>query len=180
MLRPTTIMIAAIIAFGTSSVTTLAAEGGTSTMSEHSLSGNPRKQNFGVGVQVGTFSGLSFEYWNTPDTTLNANLTFTRGNTALGLHHLWMFRNAFGSQASAFVPYIGAGALGVWANNSMDSNNFNYNNDRFTLAAQVPLGMEFLPAMQRFSVFAELAPSLEVTPKTVGFLTADIGARLYF
>lgn len=180
MLRPTTIMIAAIIAFATNSATTFAADGGTSTLSAQSLSGNSRDQHFGVGIQVGTLSGLTFEYWNTPDTTVNANLTFTRGNTAFGLHHLWMFRNALSGEASAFVPYFGAGALGVWANNSMDSDNFNYNNARFILAAQAPVGMEFLPSLQRFSVFAELAPSLEVTPYTVGFLTADIGARLYF
>ncbi|MGZ3721750.1 MAG: hypothetical protein ACXVA9_02390 [Bdellovibrionales bacterium] len=179
MLR--TVLTAGLMILTAGAWNAMAAEGGSSTLHSQALDAHSRNQQFGVGIQVGSLSGVNFEYWKTHDTTFNAALTFSRGNNAFSLTHLWMFQNTFGGDARAFVPFIGAGALGVWYNSSADiGENRNYNNDRFILAAQAPLGIEFLPSGQRFSVFGELAPSIEVTPYFVGFLTADIGARLFF
>lgn len=171
-------LLAALIA-GTHA---FAADVGTSTLSlpEEENAVDKNSDPLGVGVQVGTFSGLSFEYWYTSITTVNTTLTITRGNTAGGLTHQWMFRNAFRGDARAFVPFVGAGVLGVWANSSRDGNNFNYRDDRFALSLQVPVGIEFLPLNQRFGFFIEAVPCVEVVPTRVGFINGDIGARLFF
>ena len=177
-----TALFASLMIFTSGAFSAMAAEGGSSTLSTRTATeGNSRNQDLGVGVQVGSLSGINFEYWNSHDTSLNAAITFTRGNTAIGGTHLWMFQNSFSGDARAFVPFVGVGLLGVWRNSNTDAaDNRNYNNDNFVVAAQAPLGIEFLPSGQRFSVFGEIAPSLEVTPYTVGFLNADIGARLFF
>jgi hypothetical protein len=156
-----------------------AQDGGTSMMSRDSIEAGNRVDQIGLGVQVGSLSGVNMEYWTSKDTTINAGLTFSQANTALSLAHVWMFPGAFSGSAAALVPYVGAGALGIWGNTN-SSDNRNYNNDNFIFAAQVPVGLEFLPAAQRFSIYGELVPSLEIAPYVVGFLNADIGARFYF
>jgi hypothetical protein len=161
------------------SANSFAADSGTSTMSARELSAGDRYNAVGVGLQIGSYSGVNIEYWLTQFTTLNPAITFSSNNTAVSFDHRWLIRDAFSGDARALVPYVGAGAQGVWGNiNTAD--NRNYNNENFILAAQVPFGLEFLPAAQRFGIFGEIAPALEITPNVVGLLNADIGARLYF
>ena len=50
----------------------------------------------------------------------------------------------------------------------------------FALAAQLPLGLQILPQDQRFGIFAELVPGVELTPDVFGYINADVGARFYF
>jgi len=161
------------------SANVFAADAGTSTISARELGAGERYNAVGVGLQVGSFSGVNLEYWLTQYTTLNPAITFSSNNTAVSLDHRWLIRDAFRGDARALVPYVGLGALGIWGNTS-SADNRNYNNENFVLAAQVPFGLEFLPADQRFGVFGEIAPAMEITPNLIGLLNADIGARLYF
>ncbi len=137
----------------------------------------------GVGVEVGTQSGVNVEYWLTNNRTLEAAVSFDNGNTVFSFSHQWMFRNLFSGSANShaanyFVPYIGIGGLlGFGTNSDYFTRN---GSDNSAFALQVPLGVEFLPGPQRFSVFAELAPSVEIAPQGAGFMTADLGARFYF
>ena len=158
------------------------AHGQTSAMKvpQDKLRLGSREKLLGVGVQVGTLSGLSFEYWNSRTTTLNTSLTVTRGNTAAGFTHVWMIPEAFEGSWRAVVPFVGAGFLGMWANSSRDPGNQIYRNDHFAVSLQVPIGVQYLPLAERYSVFAEVVPSYEVAPAQVGFVNADIGVRLYF
>jgi hypothetical protein len=136
----------------------------------------------GVGLKVGTSPGVDFEYWSENNRALDGTIGFNNGNSEFSLAYLWMFRNAFANlanqrEASYFVPFIGLGALAGFGTNG---DYFNRNTQTSAVALQVPLGIEFLPSKQRFSVFAELAPSLEVSPVGYFFTTADLGARFYF
>jgi hypothetical protein len=138
---------------------------------------------FGVGLEAGSLPGINFEYWMANDRSLNGTIAFYNGNTEISLAHLWVFRNAFSNlsgdpQASYFAPYIGAGALlGFGTSNDEFSRNIDTN---AAVAAQVPLGIAFLPSQQRFSIFAELAPTVEIAPVGTGFITADLGAKFFF
>lgn len=79
-----------------------------------------------------------------------------------------------GGQANAFVPYIGVGAIGA---SGTHSDYFTRDNENFAFAAQEPLGFEFLPSPERFDIFTEIAPSIEITPAAAGFVTANLGAE---
>lgn len=135
---------------------------------------------FGIGLSVGSLTGLSTQYWLDNERTLNGTFAAENGNTAVSVAHLWLFRGAFAgksSQANAFVPYIGVGAIGAFGKHS---DYFTRDNENFAFAAQVPLGMEFLPGPERFDIYIEIAPSIELTPTSGGFVTANLGARFYF
>ena len=156
---------------------TLAFGQGRTSAPQPALNTPDKTDELGVGLQVGALSGVNFEYWMAPERTLNSSLTGERGNFAVGVSHNWIFRDVFEGQFRNFRPFIGAGLLGAWGDRS---NYFRRDDQTFGLAAQVPLGVEFLPSMQRFSIFAEIAPSLQLVPSSIGFLTGDVGARFYF
>ena len=144
------------------------------------ISNREKAGEFGVGLAVGSLSGLSTQYWLENDRAINATFAANRGNTAIAVSHLWLFRGAFANghrESNYFVPYIGAGAIAAFGT---QSDYFTRNNENVAVAAQVPFGIEFLPELQRFDVFFEVAPSIELTPTSAGFLTADLGARFFF
>jgi hypothetical protein len=151
---------------------------GTSSASAKGLNARDKTDELGIGLQAGSLTGVNLQYWATANRTINGSLTSEFGNTALAVSHNWYFHDTFKGQFNNFVPFIGAGVIGAWGSKN-DSFRKNANED-FGLAVQVPLGIEFLPHMRRFSVFAEFAPSLEVTPANYGFLTGDVGARYFF
>lgn len=148
---------------------------------KHPVVTNSEKiDQFGVGLSVGSLTGLSAQYWLDNERTLNGTFAAANGNTAVSVAHLWLFHGAFansGSQGSAFVPYVGVGAIGA---SGTHSDYFTRDNENFAFAAQVPLGLEFLPSPERFDIFIEIAPSIEITPASAGFVTANLGARFYF
>jgi hypothetical protein len=133
----------------------------------------------GVGIQVGANTGIVADYWTSESTTLNLNLTALNGNFGVGAAHDWMFRDAFGSGevARTFVPFVGVGALGVFG---AESDSFRRNEQNFALAAQMPIGVEYLPSRQRFSIYAQVLPSVELTPYGYFFINGDIGGKFYF
>jgi hypothetical protein len=131
----------------------------------------------GVGLELGSLSGVTVDYWHSSAATWNASLLADSGNTAIALAHEWMFPAAASRVSNVVLPYIGAGALMAFGNHS---DYFSDRSQTFALALQVPLGIQFLPPHQRFGIFAEIKPSLEITPATVAFFNADLGARFYF
>jgi hypothetical protein len=153
---------------------------GTSTSSYPSINNQAKAGQFGLGLEVGSLAGVSGQYWMANDRALNLTFAAEHGNAVISGAHLWLFPGAFadgGRDANYFVPYIGAGAIAAFGT---QSDYFSRNSENVAVAAQIPLGIEFLPSLQRFDVFAEIAPSLELVPTMVGFLTADLGARFYF
>ena len=151
-----------------------------SVVESSSVTNAEKSGQVGLGLAVGSLIGLSAQYWVDNDHALNATFATEHGNAALSAAHLWLFRGAFGDssrEATSFLPYIGAGAIAAFGT---QSDYFTRNNRNTAIAAQLPLGIEFLPILQRFDIFAEVAPSLEITPTVVGFLTALVGARFYF
>lgn len=169
-----------IYLFLTVLLTTSANAAGVSSTKYTSVSNQEKSGQMGIGVAVGSLTGLTTQFWLSNDHAMNATFAAERGNTAISIAHLWLFRGAFangGREANYFVPYIGVGAVAAFGT---QSDYFTKENENIATAAQIPVGIEFLPTLERFDVFAELVPSLEITPTAVGFLTADLGARFYF
>jgi hypothetical protein len=151
----------------------------TSVMSQNSIDNSYKLNQVGVGLQAGAFNGLNVEYWYMPASTVTASLTEERGNAAVSVGHNWMFTSTLPGWMNSLAPYLGVGAVGVFGSKSDYFSRTNASKD-FILAAQVPLGLEWLPKNQRFSVFGQIAPSVEALPVLMGLLNADIGARFYF
>ena len=141
-----------------------------------------KTDQLGVGIEVGASPGVNLEYWLENDRALNGIIGIYNGDSEISLAYLWMFRNAFASianrrEVSYFVPYVG---LGVLAGFGTNDDYFSRNSQNSAFAMQIPLGIEFLPSQQRFSIFAEIATTLEVSPTGYVFTTADLGAKFYF
>lgn len=139
-----------------------------------------KTDQLGVGLKVGGLAGVTFEYWNTAETTLNLSLISDRYSWGVSASHNWML-NRINTESSplnySVSPYVGAGLLLGFGRYWIYKER--YNEPTF-LALQVPLGVEFLPGPERFSLFGEVTPSIDLTSKAVGFISADIGARYYF
>lgn len=134
----------------------------------------------GLGLKVGVLSGFVFEYWYSEAQTLNLSVTTAPGNVAVGFNHNWMFRHAFANSellSESLVPYMGAGIL-LGFGHQLDY--LGQQGVSSAVALQVPLGVEFMPPKERFSLFGEIAPSVSMSSSIIGFLTFDIGARMYF
>lgn len=142
---------------------------------------NKAKQ-IGLGIQIGSLSGLSAQFWLDNVSAVNASVAGINGNTIFSIAHLWLYPDALSSTGrylGNFVPYVG---LGVAFASATRATYFSKNNEneKGAVAAQIPLGLEYLPPMQRFDIFAEVTPMIEVFPKSIGLFSSSIGARFFF
>jgi hypothetical protein len=145
-----------------------------------------KTNDVGAGAKWGTLSGVNVKYWADEEKAIDATVAFADSNTAVGLDYLYHFRGAVSEYgkfngAESFVPFVGAGLLSSFGSNSSNTKIMSHDgDDRFNLAARVPLGIEFMPAAVRLGVFAELGLGLGFVPTSYTFATGDIGARYYF
>ncbi len=150
-----------------------------SSSKSYSVTNHNKVDQIGVGLTLGSMSGVSGQYWLNNIRAINGAIIAEHGNTAVAVSHIWLFREVFGNtrMSDQFLPYIGVGGI---AATGTQSSYFSRDKESFAFGAQVPFGIEFLPGPQRFDVFAELVPTLEIVPQSTGFLVANLGARFYF
>ncbi len=145
-----------------------------------------KTNDVGAGVKWGSISGVNVKYWATENHAIDATVAFADANTGVGLDYLYHFRGVVSEYgkfngADSFVPFVGAGLLGTFGVNSSDTKIFNHDSDnKFNLAARIPVGIEYLPTAVRLGIFAELGLGLGFVPTSYTFATGDIGARYYF
>jgi len=155
--------------------------GVTTTATRPVITNTEKSGQTGVGLQTGSFTGVTAQHWIADDRTINAAVAYARGNTAVSASHIWMFPRltAGGSALRDFTPYIGAGAVASFGTKA-DYFSRTSANENMAIAAQIPIGIEYLPRLERFDIFAELAPAFEITPLQAGVFTANLGARYFF
>lgn len=157
-------------------------EPGISTTAPAPTINNSMKEGqTGVGLQTGSLTGVNIQRWIENDRNITGAIAYERGNTAVSLSHIWTFQRmtAQGSLIRDFVPYVGAGAIASFGTKS-DYFSRTSANENMAIAAQVPIGIDYLPRLERFDIFAELAPAFEITPLQAGVFTANLGARYFF
>jgi hypothetical protein len=160
----------------------LSAEGTSTAGMPQSRIDNVEKENqTGFGLQAGSTTGvgLTVEHWLTEADTIVGAVGEEHSNVTVAVGKNWIFRKVFSGNAASLAPYVGGGLIGVFGSNP-DYFHRTAANPNFALAFQIPLGVEWLPRSQRFSVYGQLGPSAELTPVFVGVMTGDIGARFYF
>jgi hypothetical protein len=149
---------------------------------------NVRKTgDVGLGLTVGTPVAFNMKFWNSEATAVNMNLAYQSGDLAIMADHLWHFRKwaASDDQPAIFSPYLGVGLMAILSTTGTSKSERPLykrtdNEDGVGVGARIPLGLEFLPADQRFGFFGEIAPGAIFTPTEFSFLQAGVGGRYYF
>lgn len=134
---------------------------------------------FGLGVELGDPSGLSFKYFLGGETAVDGHLGFSLRHDWFRAHvdYLFHFPQRWGG--GHWLPYVGIGGkLAVWDHHR--GNDWYDDDDEFALGARVPLGIAWHPRNAPIDVFGEVVPGLWILPGTDLDFDFSIGVRFYF
>lgn len=131
------------------------------------------EKSFGLGLIIGEPTGLSANYFLTPDNSIDLAFAWNvSGNNDTVLHadYLW-YKHGFFQAGKAQMPlYFGVGGRMVFRDN---------NSDKF--GVRVPVGLTYRFADPKFlELFGEVAPVLDLAPSMKLDLNVGIGVRFYF
>jgi len=129
-----------------------------------------QSKKIGAGIIVGEPTGLSFKYWLTDKTALDAGFA-------------WSFvdENAFQIQADYLIHNfnlieVSKGKLPFYFG---IGGRLKFSTD-VILGVRVPLGLAYIFADEPIDVFLEIVPILDLLPKTDFTIGAAIGGRYFF
>jgi hypothetical protein len=127
--------------------------------------------DFGVGVILGSPTGLSAKYWLSRITAIDGAVAWHFGDPdQLQLHADYLYHldlRGVGVSEGRLPFYLGAGVR-VLAGNDSEG------------AIRIPLGISYLTAQLPLEIFAELAPVVEFAPDTDADVEGGVGIRFYF
>ena len=143
-----------------------------------------RNRDFGLGVQLGTFSGLSGKYYlgRGRENALSFGLGTGYGSSFYNSFHAHVtYSQHFAPLASGdgvTIPWrIGIGGF-------VNSGNYfvfdDYVDDGFLLGARAPIGLDFDLEDVPVQIFVEVAIDLLIFPGIAPGLDAGLGFRYYF
>jgi hypothetical protein len=126
-------------------------------------------RGFGLGVMAGTPTGLSGKVWTSANNAVDAGLAWSfidEGYLHIHADYLWHFPQAIHSNPQV-VLYAGIGGrLGL--------------GDDARVGVRIPGGIEWWPRNTPLDVFLEIAPVLDLAPKTDFAFNGAIGIRFFF
>jgi len=126
-------------------------------------------KGFGAGAIFGEPTGVSLKYWLTRTTAVDAGLAWSfksPGFFHIHADYLWHFRNEINS-TEQFVPYLGVGGRIGFSSSTR-------------VGARMVGGIGWWPHNVPLDIFAEVAPILDLVPKTEFSLEGGIGLRYFF
>jgi len=125
---------------------------------------------FGAGVLFGQPTGISLKMWMTEATALDAGVAWSFYNNGFFRVHLdfLMHKHHFIKVSDGNL----AGYLGIGPK-------LGFGND-FVIGARIPLGFDYMFEEAPVDIFLEVAPGLDLTPATKGFVEGGIGVRYFF
>jgi hypothetical protein len=133
-----------------------------------------------LGVILGEPTGLSAKYWMTQTTALDfgAAWSFERdGNFHLHCDYLIHNFEIFKVDEGSLPLYFGIGGRVRFE----DEDSRNLDDEHGTrVGLRLVLGLEYLVAAYPMSVFFEIAPIVDVAPKTEGSMNGGLGIRYVF
>ena len=121
-----------------------------------------------LGVIVGEPTGLSAKQNLGGDKALDAAAAWSfSGEKSLSLHsdYLWFRNNVFKVEKGRLPLYYGVGARLKLQDKSL-------------IGARFPVGLQYFFPAERFTVFLEIAPVLDLFPDTDFDLSAAVGFRV--
>jgi hypothetical protein len=167
---------AMVLAVGTAAKaadgSTSGAESSTSNGLTTSTSTDPLDRPFEAGVIFGEPTGLSLKYWFSDKVAVDGGLGWSfDDDTDLQVHSdvLWHTFELLPVSEGALAFYFGVGVRAQFRDNRDD-----------VVGIRIPVGVNYLFEQVPVSIFAEVAPVLDVAPDTDGDFMAGIGARYRF
>ncbi len=127
---------------------------------------------FGLGVMVGEPTGLSGKQWLGSHSAVDFGASWAlEKNENLHLHadYLWHSAGFISSSEPELGAYIGVGGRVLFLENSEDR-----------IGVRVPLGVSYQFSQNRFELFFEVAPVVDLVPDTETDLGGGIGLRYQF
>ena len=126
-------------------------------------------RGFGIGVMAGSPTGLNGKLWVSAENAVDVGLAWSfvdEGYLHIHGDYLWHFPDVIRS-SQRFVLYAGLGArLGL--------------GDDPRIGVRIPGGIEWWPRNTPLDVFLEVAPVLDLTPKTTFAFNGAVGIRFFF
>ncbi|NIM03543.1 hypothetical protein GTN66_05275 [bacterium] len=128
------------------------------------------KNDFGLGVILGSPTGLSAKLWLSKTTAFDAAAAWSfsrKGRFQIHGDYLWHKFNLIKVEEGSFPLYYGLG--------------FRVNfGDEVEAGIRFPIGLEYIFPRAPFDVFIEVVPILRVIEKTDFEIDGAIGARFFF
>ncbi|MEO0603956.1 MAG: hypothetical protein AAF211_21140 [Myxococcota bacterium] len=143
--------------------------------------GTPRP--FGIGIQLGTFSGLTGKYYlRGRRNALDFAVGTAYGNTfANSLHaHVTYHEHISTLTEGAGVSIPWRIGVGGWLNAGSNWVFPQYRNQGLIIGARVPVGLDFDLEDVPVQFYAELAFNLAILPGIAAGLDGSVGVRYYF
>lgn len=129
------------------------------------------KGDFGAGIFIGEPSLVTGKIWTDSHNAIDMGLGWSFGHDSQLIMQGDYLHNLYGLvkniNRGQLLFYYGVGGRIILGNN-----------DR--LGVRVPLGADYLVQNQPIEVFFEVAPVLDLAPKTEPDFNAGIGVRYYF
>lgn len=128
------------------------------------------KGDFGLGLILGDPAGINMKYWTGRTTALSAAFAWSVGDEKDFLAHVDCLFHDFGLfkvKSGLLGAYYGVGAR-------------LRTNEKTRIGIRIPLGVNYIFERAPVEVFFEVAPLLDVIPKTEGDVQGGVGVRLYF
>jgi hypothetical protein len=132
----------------------------------------PATARMGAGIMVGEPTGVCLKKWFDEGTAIDmaTGWSMTDGDFYLHADYLW-HRIVEDPKIGGSVPlYFGIGGRLLVRGDGDDSE----------LGLRIPVGLDFFLKDNRFDIFVEIAPILNIAPETELGLSGGVGARFYF
>lgn len=130
-----------------------------------------------LGVIVGTQTGFSFKYNFSPNRAIDGGISYSSDNdygTAVHADYLIDRARVFGvDEVSPINFYYGIGARASNIRRGSDDG-------KTLIGVRAPFGLQYSIVNPNLDFFGELAPVLEVTPRSDVVVDAGIGLRYRF
>jgi hypothetical protein len=133
----------------------------------------PAAPSVGLGVMAGEPTGVSLKVWGSSRHAIDGAAGWSIGEGGwLYLHgdYLWHRYELDPEEFEGRVPYYFGVGCRVLLHEGEESR----------LGVRFPIGLDYLFDGERFDVFIEVAPVLDLVPETDFDLSGGVGARYYF
>jgi len=128
-------------------------------------------RGFGLGIIIGEPTGISFKGWVNERNAIDGGLawSFTRnGSVHVHADYLWHSFRVFQTQERIPIYYGIGGRIRTG------------HNEEAQLGVRVPVGIGYLFKDAPVDLFFEIAPIVDLAPKTELEANAGLGARFWF